>query len=317
MDTDQLLAFQRVVRQGSFSRAARTLGIGQPAISARIQALEAQLGGALLTRGRRIGLTALGASYLPFVERALETLDEGLKSARLSQSRRSGRVTLAALGSLAGGLLGPALERFVAAQPDVECSMRSVDHEFVLQLLADGVVELGIIAWPCRDAAARELTCLLVLRERVLLTAHPRHPIARRGRISVAELIELGRPFLRLRWWPSHHPELERIAEAAASPLEIPMQAARHLTLQGAAVGFFPQLLIAEDLARGTLVEVTVHDLPPIERQSALVRRSKPGPPTAAARAFVDDLRQQAKALGLLPRARATGQARPVERRAR
>jgi DNA-binding transcriptional LysR family regulator len=60
MDTDQLLAFQRVVREGSFSRAARTLDIGQPAVSARIQALEAQLGGALLTRGRRLGLTALG-----------------------------------------------------------------------------------------------------------------------------------------------------------------------------------------------------------------------------------------------------------------
>jgi len=68
--------------------------------------------------------------------------------------------------------------------------MRSVDHEFVLQLLADGVVELGIIAWPCRDAAARELTSLLVLRERVVLAAHPRHPIARRAGISVTELID-------------------------------------------------------------------------------------------------------------------------------
>ena len=302
MDTDQLLAFQRVVRQGSFSRAARTLDIGQPAVSARIQALEAQLGGALLTRGRRVGLTALGASFLPFVERALETLDEGLKSARLSQSRHRGRVTLAALGSLAGGLLGPALVQFMATHPEVECSMRSVDHEFVLQLLADGVVELGIIAWPCRDAAARELTSLLVLRERVLLVAHPRHPIARRGRVSVAELIELGRPFLRLRWWPSHHPELERIAEAGGSPLEIPMQTARHLALQGAAVGFFPQLLIGEDIDRGALVEVTVHDFGPIERQSALVRRSKQGPPSADVRAFTDSLRRQATALGLLPR---------------
>lgn len=305
MDTDQLLAFQRVVREGSFSRAARTLNIGQPAVSARIQALEAQLGGALLTRGRRLGLTALGASFLPFVERALETLDEGLKSARSSQSRQRGRVTLAALGSLAGGLLGPALVQFVATHPEVECSMRSGDHEFVLQLLADGVVELGIIAWPCRDAAARDLTSLLVLREHVLLAAHPRHPAARRGGISVAELIELGRHFLRLRWWPSHHPELERIAAAGDSPLEIPMQAARHLALQGAAIGFFPQLLIGEDIQRGALVQVAVHDLPPLERQSALVRRSKGGPLSADARAFIDTVRQQATALGLLPRAQA------------
>ena len=60
MDVDQLTAFQRVVREGSFTRAALSLGIGHPAVSARIQALEAVVGGPLFTRGRRIALTALG-----------------------------------------------------------------------------------------------------------------------------------------------------------------------------------------------------------------------------------------------------------------
>jgi len=46
MDFDQLLAFERVAREGSFSRAALAVGIGQPAMSARIHALEAALGGA-------------------------------------------------------------------------------------------------------------------------------------------------------------------------------------------------------------------------------------------------------------------------------
>ena len=42
---DQLVAFDQVVREGSFSRAALSLGIGQPAVSSRIQGLEAALGG--------------------------------------------------------------------------------------------------------------------------------------------------------------------------------------------------------------------------------------------------------------------------------
>lgn len=89
------------------------------------------------------------------------------------------------------------------------------------------------------------------------------------------------------------------------------MQTARHLTLQGAAIGFFPEVLIGDDIARGALVEVAVRDLPPLERQSALVRRSKGGPPSAEARALIDSLRQQATALGLLPR----GPARRSNRR--
>jgi LysR family transcriptional regulator, low CO2-responsive transcriptional regulator len=301
MDTDQLLAFQRVVREGSFSRAGRTLNIGQPAVSARIAALEAQLGGALIVRGRRLSLTPLGVTFLPFVERALDTLDEGTTVARLSQSHRGGRVTLAALGSLSGGLLGPALSQFVRAHPAVECSMRSGDHEFVLQLLADRVVDLGLIAWPCRDAAARELVQLAILHEPVLLVAHPKHGLARRRRVTRAELMELGRPFLRLRWWTRHHPELQAIADGTGSALEVPMQAARHLVLEGAAVGFFTRTLVAEELERGALVRVDVSDLPAIERQSALVRRTRTGPMTPPMRAFVDAIRRQATLLGLLP----------------
>lgn len=305
MDTEQLLAFARVVREGSFSRAARTLNIGQPAISARIQALESQLGGALLTRGRPATVTPLGASFLPFVERALEMLDDGVRSAQRVQSGDGGRVTLACLGSLAGDLLGPALAAFLRARPGVECSMRSGAHEFVLQLLADGVVDLGLIAWPCRDAAARELTSLLVLREPVVLAVHPNHALARRANPSRADLVALGRPLLRLRWWPEHHPELEALARQMGSTLEIPMEPALHLVRQGLAVGFFPRSFIGEALAREELVALQLQQMPALERRSALVRRSRPRALDAVTRDLVEALRERARLMGLLAPGRA------------
>src|SRR3954462_1083221 len=83
MHFDQLAAFDRVAREGSFSRAAVALGLGQPAVSARILALEDAVGGALFLRARRIRLTALGESFLPFARRALEVVREGVAAARL------------------------------------------------------------------------------------------------------------------------------------------------------------------------------------------------------------------------------------------
>ncbi|MBO0795369.1 MAG: LysR family transcriptional regulator, partial [Ktedonobacteraceae bacterium] len=72
MDIDQLRTFERVVREGSFSRAARSLDISQPTISARIQALEQEVGGALLQRGgRTIALTERGESFLPYARQAI------------------------------------------------------------------------------------------------------------------------------------------------------------------------------------------------------------------------------------------------------
>ena len=102
MHLDQLAAFDRVAREGSFSRAALSLGLGQPAVSARILALEEAVGGTLFVRARRIRLTALGESFLPFARRALELVREGTEVARLAQVGERGKVRIGALGSLAG-----------------------------------------------------------------------------------------------------------------------------------------------------------------------------------------------------------------------
>src|SRR5713226_4527053 len=86
MDTDQLLAFERIVREGSFSAAARQLDIAQPTISARIQTLETEVGGPLFVRGgRHLTLTERGESFLTYAKRALEVLNEGIEAARASE----------------------------------------------------------------------------------------------------------------------------------------------------------------------------------------------------------------------------------------
>src|SRR6185369_15155744 len=121
---EQLVAFDRVVREGSFSRAALALKIGQPAVSSRIQGLEEALGAPLFRRGRRIAITTLGESFLPYVKRALELVSEGVETARLTRHGQRGRITLGVLGSLAGAVVGPALAKFMAAHPEVDCLVR-------------------------------------------------------------------------------------------------------------------------------------------------------------------------------------------------
>jgi LysR family transcriptional regulator, low CO2-responsive transcriptional regulator len=300
MDTDQLLAFQRVVREGSFTRAAASLRIGQPAVSARIQALESAVGGPLFSRGRRVALTALGESFLPFARRATDVLGEGLEAARMARTGQRGRVTLGALGSLAGGLVGPALAEVTAAFPAVEWFVRSGDHERVIEQLWDGIIDLGLIAWPATEAIAADLTLLLRFHEPVVLVASPRHPLAARRKRSQAEIAQLARPLLQLRWWPRHHPDLVQLAQRAGSSVDVPMETARQLCLGGAAVAFFTRTYIADDLASGALVAITVRDLPPLFRDSALVRRPQASR-APAADALIAALRRHGRSLGLAP----------------
>src|SRR6266511_2013362 len=74
----QLQAFVEVARRGSVTRAAKALYVTQPALTARLNALERSLQAELLVR-RRGGarLTEAGREFLPYAERALQAVDEG------------------------------------------------------------------------------------------------------------------------------------------------------------------------------------------------------------------------------------------------
>jgi DNA-binding transcriptional LysR family regulator len=310
MDLDQLMAFDRIVREGSFGRAALALGIGQPAVSTRIQGLERGLGGALFLRGRRVSLTPLGESFLPYARRALEVLAEGAEVARLTQVGERGRVTLGCLASLAGGLVGPAVATFVRGHPGVACLSRAGHHEVILDLLLDGIVELALITWPCPPAIAADLEPLCLLREPVVLAVPSRHPLASQRKVTRADVVRLARPLLRLRWWQSHHPELVHLDEQTGSTIEVAMETARQLLLDGVACGFFVRTYLAEDFARGALVALPVADMAPIHRDSALVRRRRSAPPSPAAAGLVAEIAGQARRMGLLLRRPSTSAAR-------
>jgi DNA-binding transcriptional LysR family regulator len=301
VDTGQLETFDRIVREGSFSRAAVALGIGQPAVSSRIQSLEQTLGGALFTRARIVALTPLGEAFLPYARRALEVVREGVESAQLAQVGKRGRIRLGVLGSLATGLAGPALARFMEQHPEVDQTVRATDHESLLGLLGDGIVDLSFVVWPVAPPAADTLAPLFVFRESVVLVAHPGHPLARRRTVSPDDVAMLSRPLVRLRWWRQHDPLVTELADRSGTATDLPMEVARHLILSGMGAGFFARTYVRTDLAGGVLVEIPVRGMASLHRDVALVRRRGTSLSPAAA-ALVQALRAQAGRIGLAPK---------------
>ena len=78
MQIIQLEAFLEAAYRGSFRRAAASLWLSQPSVSARVQSLEEELGVALFTRmGRGVRLTETGKSFRPYAERAIQSLKQG------------------------------------------------------------------------------------------------------------------------------------------------------------------------------------------------------------------------------------------------
>ena len=302
IDTGQLLAFDRIVRERSFSRAARLLNIAQPTISERIRALERALGGALFARrGRTAELTDLGTTFLPYARRALDILDSGVEVARQAQAGERGRVTVGVLESLSGAFLGSVVSAFHQAHPNVEVLVRAGRQRQVLELLYDGVVSMAIVAWPCPESLSGELSMFLPLCERAVLVAAPHHPLARLHDATTEAVATLARPFLVLQWWVELPNELARLAQRAQLKVDVPMDTGRYMVLHGSGAGFFPWLQVAEPIAVGQLREIHVSDQAPLVRESALVRRVGAPPLGQASEAFVEEVRKRAAQLDILP----------------
>ncbi len=71
----KIRAFLTVVEEGSFTRAARRLGVTQPAVSAQIASLEAAIGQSLFERGTMLSLTPSGELFLQYARRIQDAYD--------------------------------------------------------------------------------------------------------------------------------------------------------------------------------------------------------------------------------------------------
>ena len=144
MNISQLRTFIAVIEHGSFSEAAKALGISQPAVTMQVQSLESDLGVTLLDRRyRRIDLTEAGQLLEPHARRTLAEVD----SARHEIEQLSGEVG----GRLEdrrehdpGRRLDPRmLGSFAAANPSVVVTVTVHDTAEVVSAVEEGRAQLG------------------------------------------------------------------------------------------------------------------------------------------------------------------------------
>lgn len=292
MDIDQLLAFEHIVRLGSFSRAAQILDISQPTISARIRHLEEEVGGLLLLRrGRSVTLTERGECFLPYVQRALAVLEEGKEAAHLAETGQRGRLMIGTIESLTGGFFAKALTRFYRHHAQVEIFVRTEHTVNIVTMLEDNIIKMGLITWPFMGA---DLVPILHFREPLVLVVAPHHPLASRDHVTLEEATQLGSPMLQVRWGPLARPLLPQLRELSQEKVEVPIDTARQMVIGGIGATFLTHTLIVDDLKEKRLIEIPVSDLPPLYRKSALVRlrRNQLG---TAEEEFISVLRQEAK----------------------
>jgi DNA-binding transcriptional LysR family regulator len=187
-DLNDLQAFRAVVELGSFRKAADAVNISQPALSRRIDKLEAALGVRLFERTTRsVTLTTVGRVFAPSAEQLLDDLDVALLGIRDVASSRLGHVTIACVPSVACYFLPGVIASFHASYPRIRVKLLDGSANEVLGAVISGEADFGVSFMGSQES---EVEFKLLLQEKFVAACRRDHPLAKKKRVTWREMYE-------------------------------------------------------------------------------------------------------------------------------
>jgi DNA-binding transcriptional LysR family regulator len=159
MDLNEMLVFARVVQAGSFTKAARALGMPKSTVSRKVSALEERLATRLLQRTtRKLSLTDEGRIYFAHCARIAGEIEDAERAVGSLQEAPRGllRVTAGVNADFLGPIIGDFLERYPEVRIELLCTGRAVDlveESFDLAIRSGALTDSTLIARSLGSAA--------------------------------------------------------------------------------------------------------------------------------------------------------------------
>lgn len=172
----------------SFHRAARVLGTTQSSVSARIKALETDLGIVLFDRNTRgVRLTEAGRRFVDQVGGALEMLDRAVTTAGMMARGEHGLLRIGVHGLVAGGFLARLLNRFSSLYGDVDLYITEGTARDAQMQVREGRLDIAFIICPHEIP---DLNSRVIWRDQLMVAMPEVHPLARRDHVTWQDLAE-------------------------------------------------------------------------------------------------------------------------------
>ena len=181
-----LRAFVAVAEELHFTRAAARLRIAQPPLSQQIRQLEGAVDVQLLERTqRRVALTDAGRVFLDEARKILAAVENAGVAARRAARGETGRLRIAFAATVMFHALPRIVRTFRERFPGVYLDLREMASGPQLAALRTGDLDIGFVREPLPDP---ELEIEVVLSEPLVITVEEGHRLARKKRVSIADL---------------------------------------------------------------------------------------------------------------------------------
>lgn len=291
MDLRQLRYLVVLGEEEHFTRAARRLGIAQPALSQQVKRLEVQVGVPLVERStRHVRLTDAGRTMMAGARRVLREVEALTDELDALRGVRSGRVVVGVTRTPGAVDVVALLARFSRAHPGVELDVREDLTVELVAMLEAGGLDLALIA-EGSSAESGLLEVRTVAEEPLMAIVPAGHALAASRGISIEQLAD--HRLVTFHRGATIRRQLEELAFGAGVVLRVAFeiadaQRARSLVANGLAVGVLPA---TDARAAGPeVVAVPFSAAELVHRTAVAVRRDRrPTPAADALLALIDD----------------------------
>jgi DNA-binding transcriptional LysR family regulator len=186
LEMAELETFLWVVREGSFSVAARKLHLSQPAVTNRVRRLEDKLRVKLLLRTtRRVEPTPDGVLLRDAAEQAVAGLRDVLRKFQTVSDTDRNRITVVVTPMLAATVMPSLIHAYNERYPDVHIVLRDLPYDQVIRNLAEGNADMAVAAL---DSAPRGLRFQSLAEEKMILVVPARHPLAKKSSVTLEQI---------------------------------------------------------------------------------------------------------------------------------
>jgi len=273
----RLQVFHTVARLLSFTKAAETLHMTQPAVTFQVRQLEEYFNTRLFDRTHnRISLTEAGARVFQYSDKIFELYGEMENAVREMTGEISGSLTIGASTTIAEYMLPALLGDFRAKYPDVSIHLKVSNTDGIVSMVENNTIDLGVVEAPVSN---KNLVVDECRRDNLVAIVPPEHPKADRKRITLDELLEY--PFICreegsgtrevIAEYMNTSPDCNacmNVAMELGSP-----EAVKGAVEAGMGISVVSNATIQKELRLGTLVAIELD--PPLERPFSFVHQKQ------------------------------------------
>ena len=273
----RLQVFHTVARLLSFTKAAETLHMTQPAVTFQVRQLEEHFNTRLFDRTHnRISLTEAGKRVFEYSDRIFEHYAEMESAVREMTGDVSGVLMIGASTTIAEYLLPALLGDFKKKYPDVNVQLKVSNSDGIVHMVENNVIDLGVVESPVMNKNLVVEVCRI---DQLVAVVTPGHPLADRTSISIGDLLE--HPYIcREEGSGTREVIAEYMTQQGvnAGQVQLTMELGSPESIKGAVeagmgVSIISLATVQKELELGTLVALTME--PSLERPFSFVHQKQ------------------------------------------